>query len=258
MATAPALDTQIRVIIALALREIHTLHGGKSLGYLWAIFQTAFGVALFWTVRHFVHASAPHGMTMLSYLVTGFGIWNIVSQILIKCMAAIDGNRALLTFPQVTPLDIMLARSLVLSATQIVSMSILLGCGILFGYPVTISNLGQLILTVFLAVFLGLGLGTTLGSLAIYIPALRQLVPVIMRLLFFTSGVFFSVSMLSHRIGDFLMLNPIMQLIEITRMSLANGYVSLYADLNYVIQITVVIVTLGFLLERFVRRRVTQ
>ena len=45
MATAPALDTQARVIIALALREVHTLYGGKSLGYLWVIFQTAFGVA---------------------------------------------------------------------------------------------------------------------------------------------------------------------------------------------------------------------
>lgn len=258
MATASALDTQGRVIIALALREIHTLHGGKSLGYLWAIFQTAFGVAFFWALRHFVHAAAPHGMTMLSYLVAGFGIWFIISRILIKSMAAIDGNRTLLTFPQVTPLDIMLARALVLSATQVVSMAILLGCGELGGYPVTISNLGLLIATIFLAVFLGLGLGTILGSLAIYLPVLQQLVPILVRILFFTSGVFFSVSMLSHRIGDFLMLNPIMQLIELSRMALSNGYVSLYADFWYVVQMTVIILSLGLLLERYARRRVTQ
>lgn len=258
MATAPALDTQWRVIIALALREIHTLHGGKSLGYIWEIFQTAFGVAVFWTIRHFAHAAAPHGMTMLSYLVAGFGIWNIVSKILVKCMAAIDGNRALLTFPQVTPLDIMLARALVLSATQVVSMSILLCCGILFGYPVTISNLGLLIVIIFLAAFLGLGLGTILGSLAIYLPVLQQLVPVLVRILFFTSGVFFSVSMLSHRIGDFLMLNPIMQLIELSRMALSNGYISLYADFWYVVQVTIALLSTGLLLERYARRRVTQ
>lgn len=258
MATAPALDTQGRVIIALALREIHTLYGGKSLGYLWAIFQTAFGVAVFWIIRAFTHAAAPHGMTMLSYLVAGFGIWNIVSRILLKCMAAVDGNRALLTFPQVTPLDIMLARALVLSATQIVSMGVLLSCGIPFGYPITISNLGQLIIVIFLATFLGLGLGIILGSLAIYLPVLQQLVPVIMRILFFTSGVFFSVSMLSHRVGDFLMLNPIMQLIELSRMALSNGYTSLYADFWYVVQTTIVILSLGLLLERYARRRVTQ
>ena len=151
MTTAPALDTQARVILALALREVHTLYGGKSLGYLWAIIQTAFGVAVFWAIRHFAHAAAPHGMTVLTYLVAGFGVWNIITQTLSKCMAAIDGNRALLTFPQVTPLDIMLARCLVVTATQVISMAIILGCGIVFGYTVAISSVGMLIICVLLA-----------------------------------------------------------------------------------------------------------
>ena len=258
MATAPALDTQARVIIALALREVHTLYGGKSLGYLWAIFQTAFGVAVFWAVRYFAHAAAPHGMTIIAYLVSCFVICNITTQNLGKCMAAIDGNRALLTFPQVTPLDIMLARCLVVTATQVVSMSIILGCGVLFGYTLQIANLGMLIYAIFLASLLGLGLGATLGSLAFYIPALHQVIPMLMRLLFFASGVFYSVSSFSHRVGDFLMLNPIMQLIEIVRISLSNSYVSPYADIWYVTQVTFTLLFLGMLLERYVRRKVTQ
>lgn len=258
MATAPALDTQFRVIIALALREVHTLYGGRSLGYLWAIFRTAFAVAVFWAIRHFAHAAAPHGMTILTYLVSGFGIWNIISQTLNKCMAAVDGNRALLTFPQVTPLDIMLARCLVVTSTQIVSMSIILGCGVLFGYTLQITNIALLIYTVFFAAFLGLGLGATLGSLAFYMPALHQIVPMLMRILFFASGVFYSVSTFSHRVGDFLMLNPIMQLIELTRTSLSSSYISPYADIWYVTQVTLTLLFLGMLLERYVRRKVTQ
>ena len=258
MTTAPALDTQARVIIALALREVHTIYGGKSLGYLWAILQTAFGVAVFWAVRYFAHAAAPHGMTVLAYLVSGFGIWNIIAQNLAKFMAAIDGNRALLTFPQVTPLDIMLARCLVVTSTQVVSMSVILGCGALFGYTLHISNLSLLIYAILLASFLGLGVGATLGSLAIYVPALQQIVPMIMRLLFFVSGIFYSVSSFSHRVGDFLMLNPIMQLIEIVRTAMSNGYVSPYADVWYVTQVTVCSLFLGMLLERYVRRKVSQ
>ena len=258
MTTAPALDTQARVIIALALREVHTIYGGKSLGYLWAILQTAFGVAVFWAVSYFAHAAAPHGMTVLAYLVSGFGIWNIIAQNLAKCMAAIDGNRALLTFPQVTPLDIMLARCLVVTSTQVVSMSVILGCGALFGYTLHISNLSLLIYAILLASFLGLGVGATLGSLAIYVPALQQIVPMLMRLLFFVSGIFYSVSSFSHRVGDFLMLNPIMQLIEIVRTAMSNGYVSPYADVWYVTQVTVCSLFLGMLLERYVRRKVSQ
>lgn len=258
MTTAPALDTQARVIIALALREVHTLYGGKSLGYLWAIFQTAFGVAVFWAVRYFAHAAAPHGMTVLTYLVSGFGIWNIITQSMSKCMAAVDGNRALLTFPQVTPLDIMLARCLVVTSTQVVSMAIILGCGALFGYTVQIADLGLLIYTIFLGTFLGLGLGATLGSLAFYMPALQQVVPMLLRLLFFASGIFYSVSAFSHRVGDFLMLNPIMQLIELSRTTLSNSYNSPYADIWYVTQVTFGSLFLGMLLERYVRRKVTQ
>lgn len=258
MATASALDTQCRVIVALALREVHTINGGKTLGYLWVLLRAAFNLAVFWTIRHFMHATAPHGMTMLTYLVAGFGTWYIVAQTLSKCMAAIDGNRALLTFPQVTPLDIMFARTLVTTATQVVAMTIILCFGIVGGYPITISNTGLLISCVLFAAMLGLGAGTILGSLAIYLPALQHIVPMFMRLLFFTSGVFFSVSAFSHRIGDFLMLNPIMQLIELTRMSLATGYVSPYADLWYVVECVLVTLASGLLLERYARRKVTQ
>lgn len=258
MATSSALDTQGRVIIALALREVHTLYGGKSLGYLWAIVQAAFSVSVFWAVRHFTHAPAPHGMTMLSYLVAGFGIWYIVAQCLAKCMAAVDGNRALLTFPQVTPLDVMLARCLVVTATQVVSMAVLLGIGAVFGYVLTISNIALLIFCVVLAALFGLGTGAIFGSLAVYVPVIQQIVPIIMRILFFVSGIFFSVSVFSHRIGDFLMLNPIMQLIELTRESMARGYKSLYVDFGYVVLVTASALFLGMLLERYVRRKVTQ
>lgn len=258
MTTTPALDTQARVILALALREVHTLYGGKSLGYLWAILKVAFSVAVFGAIRLFVHAPAPHGMNMLSYLAAGFGIWNIITQTLIKCMASIDGNRALLSFPQVTPLDIMLARCLVVTTTQLLSMAIILGGGIAIGYTFTISNIGILIACILLSALFGLGLGAIFCSLAYYLPVLQQLIPMSLQILFFASGIFYSVSAFSHRVGDFLMLNPIMQLIELTRMALANGYVSLYADFWYVVQVTLVSLFLGLLLERYVRRRVTQ
>lgn len=258
MATSSALDTQARVIVALALREVHTLYGGKNLGYLWAIVQTAFSVAVFWAIRHFAHAAAPHGMTMLSYLVAGFGIWYIVAQCLSKCMAAVDGNRALLTFPQVTPLDVMLARCLVVTVTQVVSMAVLLGIGAVFDYTLSISNLALLIFCITLSSLLGLGAGATFGSLALYVPAFQHVVPMFMRILFFASGIFFSVSVFSHRIGDFLMLNPIMQLIEMTREALSEGYKSQYTDFGYVVQVTLAFLFIGMLLERYVRRKVTQ
>mgnify|MGYP000054903957 FL=1 len=104
---------QGRVIMALILREVHTLYGSSRLGYLWAVIQTMFGIGIFWGIREIAGARAPHGMSVLMFLLAGFGLWATFSETLTKCMSAVSGNKALLTFPQVTPLDLMLSRTVV-------------------------------------------------------------------------------------------------------------------------------------------------
>ena len=210
---------------------------------------------VFWGLRTFMQARAPHGMTVLCYLVCGFLIWNITTQILTKAMHAIDGNRNLLTFPQVFPLDVILARAVVVIATQVVSMSIILGIGAMCGYGVTVSNLGLLLTALLMAVCFGLGCGAMLSALAAYMPALHNIVPMVLRILFFASGVFFSVSMFSHRVGEWLLLNPIMQIIEMARTAMSQGYISPYFDVEYLLFVNLAVLSTGLLLERFIRRR---
>ena len=118
---------QGRVIMALILREVHTLYGSSRLGYLWAVIQTMFGIGIFWGIREIAGARAPHGMSVLMFLLAGFGLWATFSETLTKCMSAVSGNKALLTFPQVTPLDLMLSRTVVVWGTQLSSGCVITG-----------------------------------------------------------------------------------------------------------------------------------
>ena len=68
---------QGRVIMALILREVHTLYGSSRLGYLWAVIQTMFGIGIFWGIREIAGARAPHGMSVLSFLACGFALGHI-------------------------------------------------------------------------------------------------------------------------------------------------------------------------------------
>lgn len=246
---------QCRIITALVIREIYTLYGHTKLGYIWAIIRSAFGILFFWALRTIMQTRPPHGMTILCFLGCGFLIWYIISEILTKSMRAIDGNRNLLTFPQVFPLDVMIARAVVVVSTQIVTFGTILGIGIMFGYPVFISDIGLLFTALMLAVSFGLGCGATLSALAAYAPTLHNIVPMVLRILFFASGVFFSVSMFSHRVGEWLLLNPIMQIIEMTRTAMSQGYVSPYFDVEYLLFVNLAVLSTGLLLERFTRRR---
>ena len=134
-----AVIVQGRVIYALMMREVHTIYGTSRLGYLWALIQTMWGIGVFWGMRYALGAKAPHGMHILMFLLAGFGFYNMFSGILNKCMSAVNGNRALLTFPQVTPLDLMNSRPVIVWATEKVAAYLLIGIGILFAMPFYLS-----------------------------------------------------------------------------------------------------------------------
>lgn len=246
---------QCRVLTALMLREIHTINGNSKLGYLWVLIQSAFGIAVFWGLRVVMGASAPHGISMPLFLVIGFGMWNVFSGCISRCMSAVDGNRALLTFPQVTVFDVMLARIIVVTATEILSGCVIVGASVLAGYPFEPASAALFLFVLTALPLLGLGAGMTLSALTVYVPVLTKIVPMVLRVMFFVSGVFFGVSAFSHRVADLLLWNPIFQAIELMRESLHVAYRIDGLNPYYLGVCTLVLLVLGGFLERFTRAR---
>lgn len=219
------LVVQGRVLGALMLREMHTINGNSKLGYLWVLIQSVFSMAIFWALRTYMGAHAPGGMGMALFLAVGFGIWSIFSVGITKTMSAVEGNKALLTFPQVTEFDVMLSRVIVVTATQLVTSILIIGTSLLFGAVFRPNDLLICIGVLICAPLCTLGIGMILGSLAVFIPVLNKLVPMVLRIFFFLSGVFFSISAFKQDIAEILLLNPILQAVELMRMSLHDGYV---------------------------------
>ena len=246
---------EARVISALMLREIHTINGNSKLGYLWVLIQSVFGIGVFWGVRHFMGAGqAPHGMGMAMFLAIGFGIWNIFSNTISRCMTAVSGNKGLLTFPQVTELDVMIARTLVTSATQILVTAMIICAGTLvLGEPFMLGSLPLLLTLVVLVPLQSLGFGMVLSSLAVFVPAIEKVVPMVLRILFFVSGVFFSISVFSQSVADCLLWNPVLHAVELCREALHAPYAVPGVSLTYFGLTTLTVCALGGFLERYVR-----
>lgn len=250
-----AMTVQKRVIYAIILREVHTLYGNTRLGYLWAIIQAAFNISVFWLFREFIGAHAPHGMSTVVFLLCGFIPWYMVSDTVSRCMNAVRANQALLTFPQVTELDLMIARVIVVWGTQLVSGMIILFIAIALGQPMELRQPGTLAATVFLAPMLGLGWGLIFASLARFWPTWERLVPILMRFLFFASGIFFQVSELPSRFSDILMLNPVAQIIEWQRYGFSASSSSPLHNVGYITTWCLFSLCFGLLLERHARGR---
>lgn len=250
-----AFVTEYRVITALMLREIHTIYGNSRIGYLWVLIQSAFNIGIFWVVREIAGAPSPHGMSIAIFLISGFGIWNIVSICISKSLTAVSANKVLLTFPQVTELDVIVARCLVLWFTQIVVSIVLIFIANGFGFVFHVASWVDFYLSIFISLFLGLGVGLLAQSFAVIIPVLERIIPIVLRVLMFVSGVFYSISIFTQDIAEILLLNPIAQLIELFRASLSYGYPSDGCSWSYVMEFTLITLSLGLVTERYVRSR---
>ena len=250
-----ALKVQGRVIYALMMREVHTIYGTSRLGYLWALIQTMWGIGVFWAMRYLLGAKAPHGMHILMFLLAGFGFFNMFSGILSKCMSAVSGNRSLLTFPQVTPVDLMISRMVITWATELVAAILLASVGVLFGMPFYLTDFGGLLTILLLVPLLGLWVGMLCASLAVLYPTLEKIIPMVMRIMFFVSGLFYSATMLPSYVLKYLWYNPMLQIVEWARVCLSRGYSTIHYSPLYLVSVTTACLCLGLLLERYVRRR---
>jgi len=199
--------------------------------------------------------SAPHGMHVLMFLLVGFGAFFIFSKSISKCMNAVSSNKALLTFPQVTPVDLMISRVILVWCTELTSGLLFIFLGLLWGMPVCLNSVGGLLAFLLLTPVLGLGVGMICFSLAVLYPTLEHIIPMVLRIMFFTSGLFFSATSIPSDILKYVWYNPMLQIIEWGRYCLSRGYPVLNYSLPYLIIVTASSLCLGLLLERYVRRR---
>ena len=245
---------QKRVVWALMLRETKTLFGKHKLGYLWAVINAVFQIGTFWAIREFAGFRPPHGMSTSVFLLSGFIPWFIFSNAVTNGMSAIWANRSLLTYPQLFPLDPLIARVWLQSAMQILVFIILLVTSWGIGQQVSIVNPHAILLAFFYAILLGFGGGALCSGLNLMWPTTGQLVPMLLRILFFTSGLFFSVIDLPEKAQAILFYNPVTHIIEYMRNGFVGGYARHYVSLPYLSAFTLALLVVGLLIERYSRR----
>lgn len=254
---AEALATQGRVIHAIMLRELKTRFGRQKLGYLWAILEPAAFIALFALMFAYGNQTAPSGMPVVQFMITGFGPFLLFRNTMAQTLNAIESNRILLTFPQVTPTDLVLARALLEMATLTVVFFLLLAGAEALGFDIRIENL----LTVFIVLgcfaMTGLGLGAFFAGLVPFVRSMPQIVSILAgRPLFFTSGLFFTAEMLPQGIREILLVNPLLHMAEWLRSAFFVEFESQFVNVSYAVGTAGFTLFLGLLMLRGFRKRI--
>jgi capsular polysaccharide transport system permease protein len=249
-----AVALQGHVITAVILREMRTRFGRAKLGYLWALAEPIVQIGTLLAIFHAFGRSSPIGHDLPLFFTTGIVPWLLFVNVASRTMKAIDGNGALLSYPQVTPLDLMIARTLLEAATSTVILTILLtGLGLL-GSNAAPGNFVLVVEAMVCITVFGAGVGmfsaVALAALASY----EHVFTAIIRPMYFVSGIFFSPDMMPSPARDWLLLNPLLHMVEWTRAGFFEGYDGVYLSRSFAVGSAAVSLFFGMAAERVARR----
>jgi capsular polysaccharide transport system permease protein len=108
---AGALSVQMRVIVALVLRELVMEFGQSRMAIFWMLFRPAVLVGLLYGVYSLNHHLTPQGMPLMAFLVSGWAAYFHFMRSMADTSGSVKGGSGLLMFPQMTALDVFLAQT---------------------------------------------------------------------------------------------------------------------------------------------------
>jgi capsular polysaccharide transport system permease protein len=250
-----ALATQLQILNALILRETRTRFGRHRLGYVWALLEPLLFIAMFSGIYLLLDRTSLAGLPLVPFLATGFLPFLAFNNIKTQSMNAINGNKGLLFYPDVRPLDLVLARVVLELATYLTVFAIIMGAVGFFDERFQVDSLLLMLVGFGLTAGLGMGLGLVLCGLSTFSLTVERLAPAMMRPLFWVSALFFSTTELPTDAQKLVLLNPLLHAVELTRDGWFPGYHVPQVNIFYPAAWMLVLLYFGLTLERVARRR---
>lgn len=224
-----AWEVQRAVVFALLLRELKARVGGQWIGAVWTLFEPLSHVLVLVAMfTLFVNRQAPvAGVEYAVFLVTGMLPYFLFQNLANRLMDGIESNRGLFAYRQVKPLDTLVARAIVEALMNMVVYAFTLGLLGWLGFHVLPSGPLELIGVQCVMFSLGVAYGLLCAVITNRRPRVKTFVKLLMMPLYLLSGVVFPVDFAPPDVLQWLLLNPLLHLVELSRHAFITAYVPL-------------------------------
>lgn len=250
---ASVVGTNLRVITAIILRETKTRFGKHKFGYIWALIEPILYIGILLTVRSYMGRNAPFGESYVLFMLSGVLMFRSFAAISGRLTNAITANKALLTYPNVRPIDSIVARfalealtMLIVTALFFIFLSLTTRYSVIY-YP------DRLVFAFLATSFLGLGVGTFNAVLNMLWPTWNIIWGAIRLPLLILSGIFYYPAGLPPVAKEILWWNPVLHCVEWIRTSVYLDYNDPILSPVYVLSFSTISLTLGLFIERAFR-----
>ncbi len=214
-----AWEIQRAVLFALILREMRQRVGGQWIGAVWTVFEPLAHTAVLLMIMSVLRGVVMPGFEYPVFLVTGLVPYFFFQHLVMRLMTCLEGNRGLFSYRQVKPMDALLARAVVEALMNLIVYTLTLGAFAWLGFHVLPASPLELIGIHLLIAFFGVSMGVLTAVVGHDRPRVKTFIRLAFMPLYFITGVIFPIHKLPSDLLDWLLLNPLLHLIELSRHS---------------------------------------
>ncbi len=220
--------------------ELKSEVASSYLTWFWWILDPLFFMLIYTFIVEVVFSSSIPKLPV--FVMCGITIWNLFNKNLITCVKIIRSNRGIISQKYIPKFILVVEKLYVNFIKFIISFALLILMAILFRVKITF-NIVYIIPLILLLLILSFGLSNILAHFGVFIEDSANVLQIILRLMFYLSGIFYSISdkLSSNLAYVMLRVNPLAYIIEDFRNVFMYGISINYSLYIYWLLISIII-----------------
>ncbi len=206
---------------SLVIRDLKVKYQRSLFGLIWTVLNPLFTVTILVTVFSYViRIQIDH---YWAFLISGFFVWNFISQSL-NFTTTILANNASLSRNVYFPREVLILSAAVSKLVEfLLEITIVLIVLFIFHHGAIPASLILLPFLIFIQVILVVGLMFPLAVLAVLFYDIQHALPILITSLFYLSPVFYPVTMIPEVARPFYYINPFVTILRLYHVVLYEG-----------------------------------
>jgi capsular polysaccharide transport system permease protein len=235
------------------LRDLVARYAEYRLGFLLSIIMPLITIGVIMLAFGMRSRAVPADFSMPVFLATGFPLWLAFIGTYGRVVSAASKNDALMMFPQITQLDVIIASVILEFAINTGVFTVLIVLVSVFARSVPRDPAGVMLLF-WSCTWLGAVFGLIMCSIGRLFPLVINILNTFLRFGMWVSGVVFMVDKMPVWSWKYLAWNPILHAVEGTRQQWSQTYQSPIFSPGFLLGFGCVLTIVGMLMERASRR----
>ena len=246
-------------IRALLLRELQTRFGQYRLGYVWVLLEPLFTIGIMLFLFGTVMKRTLPSMEYEIFLINGIFPFFMFRSGVMQALNAIQSNKGLFSYRPVKPIDALLARNFLEFLLKFIAYMFFSSAFLWFGYSISFEHIPELLFYWLLLFIFMMAFSLIFMVIGDFSKEIGKFLSVVFLILYFLSGVLYSIHIVPVQYREYLLWNPLIHIIELMRHAVAPTYELVSGiSLSYFIIWVILSLFIGLLLYKNFERQMVK